>query len=191
MKSSPHIPEETTLEIPFLHLGAQAAGRGRPLPRTVWLYRLIRTALAIVFIWSGCSKLIDPRGFAAIIQAYGLIPDGTVLFAAIGLSSLELAVGAGLALDLQWSLGIITGLLLLFMAILGYGLWLGLDVDCGCFGPDDPEGRAYHSLRPAFYRDMVMMTGIGYLFFWRWRQTVYPVKFSTLYQFYSHIRRRK
>ena len=41
----------------------------------------------------------------------------------------------------------------LFMAILGYGISMGLDVDCGCFGPEDPESKAFHGLRAALYRD--------------------------------------
>ncbi|MEJ2158353.1 MAG: DoxX family protein, partial [Desulfobacteraceae bacterium] len=61
-------------------------------------------------------------------------------------------------------------LLLLFMMVLGYGIWLGLDVDCGCFAAGDPEGGAYHGLRPALYRDAVMLAGMGYLILWKRRQ---------------------
>ncbi|MDO9265193.1 MAG: hypothetical protein Q7U02_14580, partial [Desulfosalsimonadaceae bacterium] len=68
------------------------------------------------------------------------------------------------------SLEIITGLLVLFMAILEYGIRMGLDVDCGCFGVDDPEHRGFGSLRPALYRDMGMMAGIVYLYIWRYWQ---------------------
>ncbi len=132
-----------------------------------WLYHLIRISLAGIFIVSGSFKLIDPQKFALIIQAYGLTPDVTHLPVAVGLALLEIAAGAGLIFDLRGSLGIITALLLLFMVIMGYGLWLGLDVDCGCFGSGDPEEEAYHSLRPALYRDAVMLAGIGYLYIWR------------------------
>jgi uncharacterized membrane protein YphA (DoxX/SURF4 family) len=158
---------------------------------TFWIYRLLRISLGIIFIWSGFSKLIAPKSFATIIEAYGLIPEVTILPAAIGLSLLEVAAGVGLVMDVQWSLGIVAGLLILFTVIIGYGLWIGLDVDCGCFGPDDPEGAAYHSLRPALYRDMIMLAGIGYLFLWRWQQSSHPVRFSDLYQFYTNIKRRK
>jgi len=126
-----------------------------------------------------------------IIEAYGLIPATITMPAAIGLSLLEVAAGAGLVLDVQWSLGIMAGLLTLFTAVIGYGLWIGLDVDCGCFGPDDPEGAAFHSLRPALYRVMVMLAGIGYLFFWRWQQSSHPMRFSDFYQIYTNIRRGK
>ena len=157
----------------------------------LWIYRLLRLSVGITFIWSGLSKLIDPKSFATIIEAYGLIPEAAIVPAAIGLSLLEVAAGAGLVIDMQWSLAVIAGLLILFAAILGYGLWMGLDVDCGCFGTDDPEGAAYHSLRPALYRDMAMLAGIGYLFLWRRQQSVQPIRFSDLHQHFTNMRRRQ
>jgi len=180
-------PSETTLD----HPTSKTNGPGRAASYQVWTYGLIRTALGIVFIWSGFSKLLDPEGFSTIIEAYGLIPDVTILPVAIGLPVLELLAGAGLLLDMQGALGIITGLLILFIGVLSYGLWIGLDVDCGCFGPDDPEGAAYHSLRPALYRDTVMLAGIGYLYLWRWRKSVYPMKLSGIYHIFINIGRRK
>lgn len=150
-----------------------------------WLYRLLRITWGAIFIWSGLSKLTAPESFATIIEAYGLIPEVTILPAAIGLSLLEVAAGAGLIMDVRWSLGIITGLLGLFMAILGYGLWMGLDVDCGCFGPGDPEGAAFHTLRPALYRDLAMLAGIGYLYLWRRLQAHQPLRFSDLGRKYN------
>jgi rhodanese-related sulfurtransferase len=64
------------------------------------------------------------------------------------------------------------------MAILGYGIWMGLDVDCGCFGPEDPESRAYHGLRSALYRDFMMLAGVLYLYAWRAYRQKSPVKLS-------------
>jgi hypothetical protein len=55
----------------------------------------------------------------------------------------------------------------LFIAVLAYGLWMGLDVDCGCFGPEDPEAEAFHALRLSFYRDLLMLTGVGFMYGWR------------------------
>jgi len=148
--------------------------------RSAWIYRGLRIALGLVFVWSGGIKLLDPQGFAVIIASYGIIPEITVLPVALGLSALEILAGLGLIWDLQWSLGLVTGLLVLFMAILGYGLWMGLDVDCGCFGPEDPESEAFHGLRPALYRDLVMFAGSGFLFFCRRRQSITPFKLATL-----------
>jgi uncharacterized membrane protein YphA (DoxX/SURF4 family) len=108
-----------------------------------WAYKSIRFALSIIFIWSGVSKLLDQQSFAVIIESYGLIPGSWVLTVSVLLPLIELIGGVRLRLDLRGSLTTFAGLLLLFMLILGYGIWMGLDVDCGCFGPDDPESEAF------------------------------------------------
>jgi hypothetical protein len=59
-------------------------------------------------------------------------------------------------------------MLVLFMTVLVYGINLGLDIDCGCFGPEDPE-LAYKGLKTALARDMVMMTGVMFLYWSRGR----------------------
>lgn len=134
------------------------------------LYTLIRWVLGSVFFISGVSKLLDPQQFAHIIEAYGLISPELVLPAGLGLSLLEVIAGVGLIFDVRYALTIIMGLLIFFIFILGYGLALGLDVDCGCFGLDNPEGNAFHSLRPALYRDLVMLAGLGFLYFQRYKK---------------------
>ncbi len=145
-----------------------------------WLYFLVRLAFAAIFFWSGLTKLLDPVSFAVVVDAFGLMPESWIMPAAVGLSILEVAAAAGLLLDVRGSLTLTAGMLVLFMAVLAYGLWLGLDVDCGCFGPDDPEGKAFHGLRPALYRDMVMMTGIFYLYMHRFRRAATPIRLWSL-----------
>jgi len=145
---------------------------------SIWVYHAVRFILAVIFVWSGVSKLIDPRSFAVIIEAYGLLPDELIMAVALFLPALELLAGMGLLIDVRGSLGIVAGLLILFMAILGYGIWMGLDVDCGCFGPEDPEAKAYHGLRSALYRDFGMMAGVIYLYRWRYIRSSRPVRLS-------------
>ncbi len=156
---------------------------------SVWPYRLIRISLAGIFLWSGVSKLFAPESFGVIIGAYGIIPDNWNLSVAILLPSLEVILAMGLVLDIRGSLAGITGLLVLFMAILAYGIQMGLDVDCGCFGPNDPEAAAFHGLRSAFYRDLGLMAGIGYLYVWRGIDQNKPVGLWHFFKFY--LKRRK
>lgn len=130
------------------------------------LSRLIRWTLAGIFLYAGILKLMDPKSFAVIIQAYGLIPESWTMTASIFLSVFEVVAAICLICDIRWSLEMITGLLILFMVILGYGISMGLDVDCGCFGPDDPE-QAFSGLRAALYRDFYMMAGAIYLYSYR------------------------
>ncbi len=138
------------------------------------IYALVRISLSAIFLWSGISKLVDIKSFSMIIDSYVILPDSWIMLAAIALPTLEIVAGLGLMLDIQGSLVVITGLLGLFMVILGYGIWMGLDVDCGCFGPDDPETQAFHGLRSALVRDMIMMLSIFYLYWSRYWLKIVP-----------------
>ena len=132
-----------------------------------WLYRLCRWTLGGIYIYAGGTKLLEPEIFAVLIDAYGIVPEGLLMPVAIGLPFLEVIAGFGLLFDIRGSLALITGLLVLFMMVLGYGIWMGLDVDCGCFGPEDPEAKAFHSLRLSLFRNLVMMAGVIFLYGWR------------------------
>jgi hypothetical protein len=139
-----------------------------------WLYRLCRWTLGGIFIYAGGTKLLEPEIFAVLIDAYGIVPEGLLVPVAIGLPFLEVIAGFGLLFDIRGSLALITGLLVLFMMVLGYGIWLGLDVDCGCFGPEDPEAEAFHGLRLSLFRDLVMMVGVFFIFGWRRYRSIRP-----------------
>ncbi len=155
---------------------------------SVWPYRSVRIILSAVFFWSGVSKLFSPESFAVIIESYGIIPSSWVTPASIGLPVLEVILAVGLLLDMRGSLAGTAALLALFMAILGYGIHLGLDVDCGCFGPEDPEAEAFHGLRSALYRDVVMAVAILYLYVWRFVRSARPIGVLRLSQFFSKRR---
>ncbi len=139
-----------------------------------WLYGAGRIVLAGIFMWSGLAKIQDPQSFVVIIEAFGVLPEILLAPVAYFLPVVEIVAGMGLLMDLKGSLGLITGMLVLFMIILGYGLHMGLDIDCGCFGPEDPEAEAFHSLRPALYRDFIMMAGVAYLYVWRYARAAQP-----------------
>ncbi|MCP4667046.1 MAG: DoxX family protein, partial [Deltaproteobacteria bacterium] len=113
-----------------------------------------------------------------------------IMAIAVGLPALEFVAALGLLLDLRGSLGVISGLLILFMGVLGYGIWMGFDIDCGCFGPQDPEAEAFHSLRPALYRDFLMMAGAGYLYLWRYCRSAKPVRPADMIQRFKKKRGR-
>ena len=139
-----------------------------------WLYRLCRWALGTIFIYAGGTKLLEPEIFAVLIDAYGIIPEGLLIPLAIWLPLLEVIAGMGLLFDIRGSLALITGLLVFFMVVLGYGMWMGLDVDCGCFGPEDPEAEAFHGLRLSLFRDLAMMAGVIFIYGWRRYRAIRP-----------------
>lgn len=130
----------------------------------------MRLALGILFIWAAVLKFMDLETFAKTIAAFGLLPKPLVVWAALGLPLLELIAALGLIFDVRGSLAVIAGLLVMFSLVLAYGLWLGLDIDCGCYGPGDPEGEAFASLKSSLYRDLAMLVGVFYMYWWRRRE---------------------
>ncbi len=57
------------------------------------------------------------------------------------------------------------GMIVLFVIVLGYGVLTDMDIDCGCFGPEELEGR--RSLAHAFYRDLVFLGAVVFLYWSR------------------------
>jgi len=143
-----------------------------------WLYNILRFLIGGVFIYAGGIKILAPQSLAVLIEAYGIVPEGLLRPVAIILPALELAAGIGLVLDMQGSLAAIAGLLMLFAAVLAYGIWMGLDVDCGCFGPDDPEAEAFHGLRLSLWRDLAMCAGVAFIYAWRRYRAIKPKKIA-------------
>jgi uncharacterized membrane protein YphA (DoxX/SURF4 family) len=128
--------------------------RIRSMIAWIWSYRIVRIALAALFIYGGVLKLIDPKAFARTISGYGLVPEMFLPVVAIGLPLIETIAGISLLLDIRGSLAVIASLLGIFLLVLGYGISLNLDVDCGCFGADDLAKQT--GLKQAFWRDVIL-----------------------------------
>jgi uncharacterized membrane protein YphA (DoxX/SURF4 family) len=144
------------------------------------IYKLSRWGLGFIFIYAGTIKLLEPGVFAVQIEAFGIIPESLIVPIAVILPALEVVAGVGLIFDIKGSLSTITGLLLMFIVIVAYGIWMGLDVDCGCFGPEDPEARAFNGLKTSLYRDLIMLAVIAFLYGWRRYRAVKPLKIMQL-----------
>ncbi|MBU0944126.1 MAG: DoxX family membrane protein [Proteobacteria bacterium] len=125
--------------------------------------RICRWLISVPFLYAGITKLADPESFARVIGGYGLVPEPLLFPTALLLPLVEIGVAAGLLFNIRLCLYAVATLLALFIAVLSYGIWLGLDVDCGCFGPNDPE-QAYHGLWSALYRDLGLLIPTLYLF---------------------------
>ena len=145
-----------------------------------WIYRIVRVVYVVLFVYAGVNKLLNPRAFATVIDAFGLVPDPLIMPIAVALPILEIIAAVGLFFDARGSLGLVSGLLVFFMAVVSYGIWMGLDIDCGCFGPGDLEGDAYRGLRPALYKNLILAVGIAYLYSWRFIRAVKPVPLELL-----------
>lgn len=134
---------------------------------SIWSYRLARCVLAGLFLVAGGLKLSDPGAFASTIKAFAILPRHYVDAAALAIPLVEVAAAVGLLCDVKGSLAVITGMLLSFMGVLVYAISIGLDVDCGCYGPGDPEGELFHSLWTSLYRDLGMLGLAAFIYLWR------------------------
>jgi uncharacterized membrane protein YphA (DoxX/SURF4 family) len=127
-----------------------------------WISYFIRFSIGSIFLYAGLVKLLDPKAFAKVISQYDLIPEILLPQVAIGLPVLEVLAGFGLVFAIRGSLGVIFGLLTMFVFVLWYGILRHLDIDCGCFSQDELKSHA--SLWNAFYRDLVMIAAVVYLY---------------------------
>ena len=143
-----------------------------------WIYKISCLSLGGIFIYAGSVKLLEPKIFAILIEAYGIVPESLLMPVAIILPVLEVAASIGLLFDIEGSLFMIAGLLVFFIAILSYGIWMGIDVDCGCFGPEDPESEAFHGLKASLCRDLIMLSGIVFIYAWRRYRSIKPVRIT-------------
>src|SRR5436309_2139176 len=102
---------------------------------------VLRLALGGVFVFAGAVKVIDPAAFATDIGNYRLLPHEWNNLLAITLPWIEVAAG-GLLVAGIWkraSAVLITGMLGVFLFVIGQAVARNLNIDCGCFG--SVEGR--------------------------------------------------
>ena len=104
------------------------------------LYHCLRAPLGLVFVCTGFIKLMDIPDFANHLGDFGIVPDGLVPAVAWLVSLSELVAGLGLVANIRGSLAIVFCILMIFIGVLAYGIVLGLDIDCGCLGPDFSVG---------------------------------------------------
>jgi uncharacterized membrane protein YphA (DoxX/SURF4 family) len=146
-------------------IGMRVAGLVHRMLVSPRLYLAVRIALALLFVYGGALKLMDPKAFARIISHYGIVPEPLLPVIAVGLPALEVVSGIALIFDLRAGLYAVAGMLLLFVGVLGYGVINDLDVDCGCFGAEELAEKK--GLAHALYRDLGIVGAVGFLFWSR------------------------
>ena len=98
---------------------------------------LALAALGLLFASAALAKLRDRERFAAIVEAYQVLPSGLVRPAAAVLPFIELAAALGLFVTQVRPLAIATsaGLLFIYASAIALNLARGRrDIDCGCEG---------------------------------------------------------
>jgi len=131
------------------------------------LYHLARMGLGLAFLAAGVFKLANPEGFAVTVKAFGILPDFFIELLSLILPCLEILAAILLVLEVRGGLTLTAGLLAVFVSILVYALDMGLDIDCGCYGPSDPQREAFGSIKQALWRDAAMSGTVTYLYWWK------------------------
>lgn len=135
------------------------------------LSMLIRLILGVIFIVAGAPKILYPTAFAEALFNYQILPDILVNISAIVLPWVEVIVGGMLIVGL-WMPGAIliyNTLMMTFISALGYNIYRGLDIHCGCFSPASGEAISMETV----FRDLLILCLSFYLF--------YAVYFKKLY----------
>ena len=115
-----------------------------------------RILLGALFIYASWDKILDPVAFSTAITNYQILPAALVNAAALVLPWLELVCGTCLILN-RWMRGsalIVAILMLVFTGALGYNVYRGINITCGCFTLTD---EAPKNMWGYLLRDIVLL----------------------------------
>jgi putative oxidoreductase len=122
-----------------------AAASLSPNPWTARLFLAGRLLLAVVFLYAAYTKMPwkQPAAlFALTIDSYQVLPPWAVIVVAKTLPWFELSLGVLLLIG--WPLRVVSTFTTLllggFFALMVRTYALGLEINCGCFGPGEHLG---------------------------------------------------
>jgi len=97
---------------------------------------LARLLIGGLFIYASVHKILDPADFAVSIRNYMIVPPAWSNVAAMILPWVELVAGLFLIAGVltRPSALLTTGMMVVFVGALSYAYFIGLDINCGCFG---------------------------------------------------------
>lgn len=99
------------------------------------IYLILRWLVAIIFIFAGITKALNPETFARDIDNYRMLPYLLATIMAIILPWLEILCGIFL-ITRKWEKGAAVTLFVLtsmFLIAMSTAIVRGLDITCGCF----------------------------------------------------------
>lgn len=123
---------------------------------------ICRYVVVAILIAAAVPKLLNLGEFEQVIRAYEMLTVSAIPLVALFLPVAEIILAVALICRRTWSKYLTITLLLFFIAVLTTAIYQGLDIDCGCFGPEDPEHKAFQGLRVAIVRDIVMIALLVY-----------------------------
>ena len=109
---------------------------GRAPDAVPWWQFLLAFLIGAVFIYAGASKAWDPVAFASDIQNFHVLSWPLGVRLAFYLPWLEILCGLALVTGCLrgGAVGILSALMIAFIALTIAARMRGIDLDCGCFG---------------------------------------------------------
>lgn len=108
-------------------------------PRGYYSWQISRLLLGAIFVYAGVLKGLDVEAFAGRVAAYEILPYTWNYIIATILPFVEMIVGVHLLAN-RWvraAAVVVGGLCLTFIGLLLSVQLRGLQIECGCFGPED------------------------------------------------------
>jgi uncharacterized membrane protein YphA (DoxX/SURF4 family) len=121
------------------------------------LYHLVRVGCGVIFLYASWGKILDPAGFARMVQNYQLLAPALVHPVAVVLPWVEAVCGLSLVSG-AWAgggLAVFSALMAAFAAALALNAVRGIDVECGCFSV--AAGAGSGQVVEALVRDVVIL----------------------------------
>ncbi len=123
------------------------------------LPRLLELLIALLFLYAGAAKALDPATFTTDVENYRLLPALPSALVAVYLPWLELVTALALLLNRlrAASLLLLLAMGAAFSVALASAWARSLDISCGCFGT---QGG---SVVPALIRALVLLACLAWL----------------------------
>lgn len=101
-----------------------------------WMPLIVRLTVGTVFLYSGVAKLVDIGAFVEAVRQFHILPEFSLTFFSIALSTSEVVLGMLLIAGLWTRAAAFTVSLMLlgFTLLLINALLTGTAKECGCFG---------------------------------------------------------
>lgn len=106
-----------------------------------WLVLAGRLALGVIFVYAAYTKLRIPwMLFGMTVDSYQMLPEWGVVLVARALPWVELLLGAMLILGVwaRWAAAGASALLVVFVCAIVRAYTMDLQINCGCFGTNEP-----------------------------------------------------
>ena len=128
-----------------------------------WIALLCRWALAAVFIAAALPKILSPHDFALVVFRYQMLPYPLVNLFALWLPWIELFAAIALLIAPRLrdaALFLIGGMLVVFTVAIGFNLYRGVDMACGCFSVN-PTAHHMGALNLARNIGLLLLTAVA------------------------------